>query len=660
MPGKVNPTQAEALTMVCAQVMGNDAAVGFAGSQGHFELNVFKPVIAYNVLQSMQLLGDAAASFTDNCVVGIEADEERIAKLMWESLMLVTALAPTIGYDNATKVAKTAHKNGTTLKEEAIRLGFVDEETFDRVVQPERDAGAEALTAPGDAMAWQGRRESTNIEDRRGGGGMGRPAGFGGIGAAHRDAASASSSASTCRRCSAPGGGQVATDSAPAGPNRSTTRPRTSSRWCWPRPRTSGASSSSSRTCSTPSRSWCSSPAQTSSACGFAQSAMGPFYCPNDQTVYLDTDFFRVMEQQLGSRGDFAKAYVIAHEVGHHVQDELGAARAGQRPARPGRASGSRTRSRSGSSCRPTAMPGSGRSRCSERLKLTEADIKSALDTAARIGDDALQRASQGRVVPDSFTHGSSEQRQNWFYRGFKSGDPDQCDTFSARTSEAWASSSTCARPASSVPRDEARREAPRRRPAAASRRGRAAAGARPSWSGGALDAHRRDDPGDLRLAGRPEKHSLTLHGHRTSVSLEPEFWRAFRTIAAAEGRPINDLAAEIDAARAQRRGGSPRRSACTCSPGTRGEASLTGRHRVADRHDLRPLDAAHPRELPQPRLHRVAVGNPVGVQDLEPDRAGADPDSRLVEDLGDAGREAVAEQQHPPEDLRPPQLARR
>ncbi len=136
MPGKVNPTQVEALTQVCAQVMGNDAAVGFAGSQGHFELNVYKPMMAYNVLQSMQLLGDASVTFTDNCVVGIEADEERISKLMWESLMLVTALAPEIGYDNATKVAKTAHKNRTTLREEAINLGFVDGETFDRVVQP--------------------------------------------------------------------------------------------------------------------------------------------------------------------------------------------------------------------------------------------------------------------------------------------------------------------------------------------------------------------------------------------------------------------------------------------------------------------------------------------------------------------------------------------
>ena len=137
MPGKVNPTQCEALTQVCAHVLGNDAAVGFAGSQGHFELNVYKPMIAYNVLQSMQLLGDAAKAFTDNCVLGIQADRNRIDKLMRESLMLVTALAPEIGYDNATKVAKTAHKNGTTLKHEAISLGFVDEATFDRVVRPE-------------------------------------------------------------------------------------------------------------------------------------------------------------------------------------------------------------------------------------------------------------------------------------------------------------------------------------------------------------------------------------------------------------------------------------------------------------------------------------------------------------------------------------------
>ncbi|MEL7025829.1 MAG: class II fumarate hydratase [Pseudomonadota bacterium] len=141
MPGKVNPTQCEAMTQVCAHVIGNDAAVGFAGSQGHFELNVYKPMMAYNVLQSMQLLGDAASAFTDNCVAGIEPDTDRIDQLMRESLMLVTALAPEIGYDNATTVAKTAHKNRTTLKEEAIGLGFVDEETFDRVVRPETMIG---------------------------------------------------------------------------------------------------------------------------------------------------------------------------------------------------------------------------------------------------------------------------------------------------------------------------------------------------------------------------------------------------------------------------------------------------------------------------------------------------------------------------------------
>ncbi len=137
MPGKVNPTQCEALTMVCTQVMGNNTAVSFAGSQGHFELNVYKPVIGYNVLQSIRLLADSAVSFTDNCVIGIKANEDNIAALMARSLMLVTALAPTIGYDNATTVAKTAHKNGTTLREEAVGLGFVTEEEFDAVVRPE-------------------------------------------------------------------------------------------------------------------------------------------------------------------------------------------------------------------------------------------------------------------------------------------------------------------------------------------------------------------------------------------------------------------------------------------------------------------------------------------------------------------------------------------
>ena len=137
MPGKVNPTQSEALTQVCVQVMGNDAAVGIAGSQGHFELNVYKPVIVYNVLQSIKLLGDAVNSFTENCLLGISADKERIEKLLGQSLMLVTALAPEIGYDKAAEVAKSAHERGTTLREEAVRLGFVSESEFDRIVRPE-------------------------------------------------------------------------------------------------------------------------------------------------------------------------------------------------------------------------------------------------------------------------------------------------------------------------------------------------------------------------------------------------------------------------------------------------------------------------------------------------------------------------------------------
>ena len=121
--------------------MGNNAAMTFAGSQGHFELNVYNPMMSYNLLQSIQLLGDVADSFTERMLMGIQANKPRIQKLMQESLMLVTALAPTIGYDNATKVAKTAHKNGTTLKQEAIALGFVDEDTFDRVVRPEQMIG---------------------------------------------------------------------------------------------------------------------------------------------------------------------------------------------------------------------------------------------------------------------------------------------------------------------------------------------------------------------------------------------------------------------------------------------------------------------------------------------------------------------------------------
>ena len=143
MPGKVNPTQCEAVTMVCCQIFGNHTAMTVAGSQGHFELNVYKPAMAQCMLQSIRLMADVARSFTEHCVSGIRADEKRIHDLMERSLMLVTALAPKIGYDNAAKVAKTAHANGTTLKEEAVRLGFVSAAEFDSLVQPDN------MTHPG-------------------------------------------------------------------------------------------------------------------------------------------------------------------------------------------------------------------------------------------------------------------------------------------------------------------------------------------------------------------------------------------------------------------------------------------------------------------------------------------------------------------------------
>ncbi len=138
MPGKVNPTQCEALTMVCAHVLGAQGGLSFAGASGHFELNVFKPMMAYTLLQSVRLLADASRSFTDKCVVGLEPNRTRIQELMERSLMLVTALAPEIGYDRATAIAKKAHADGTTLREAALALGYVDEATFDRVVRPER------------------------------------------------------------------------------------------------------------------------------------------------------------------------------------------------------------------------------------------------------------------------------------------------------------------------------------------------------------------------------------------------------------------------------------------------------------------------------------------------------------------------------------------
>jgi len=141
MPGKVNPTQSEAMTMVCAQVVGNHTTISYAGSSGHLELNVFKPVIVYNLLQSIRLLADAGRSFTENCVVGIEANHERIAQLLNNSLMLVTALNPVIGYDNAARIAKKAHQDGLTLKQAAIELNLLTAEEFDRAVRPENMLG---------------------------------------------------------------------------------------------------------------------------------------------------------------------------------------------------------------------------------------------------------------------------------------------------------------------------------------------------------------------------------------------------------------------------------------------------------------------------------------------------------------------------------------
>jgi len=138
MPGKVNPTQCEAMTMVCAHIFGNNAALTFAGSQGHFELNVFNPVMAYNFLQSVKLMADAAISFTDHCVAGIEPRRDNIQKGVDNSLMLVTALNARLGYDNCAKIAKTAHKNGTTLRHEAVSGGYLSDEEFTALVRPEK------------------------------------------------------------------------------------------------------------------------------------------------------------------------------------------------------------------------------------------------------------------------------------------------------------------------------------------------------------------------------------------------------------------------------------------------------------------------------------------------------------------------------------------
>jgi len=274
-------------------------------------------------------------------------------------------------------------------------------------------------------MRWQGRRESSNIEDRRGRG-MGRTAGVGGIGMVIVLLVGIFFGVDLSPLLGP--GGVVPTDSAPSGPNVvddeqerfvAVVLGQTEDVWK-PRFQAAGMQYSEPKLVLFNG--------QVPSACGLAQSAMGPFYCPNDQAVYLDMDFFRVMEEQLGSRGDFAKAYVIAHEVGHHVQDEQGILE---------RMNAMRARSSERQSneysvrveLQADCYAGVWAHDSQEAFQLTDADIRSALDTAARIGDDALQRASQGYVVPDSFTHGTSQQRQEWFYRGFSSGDDAQCET---------------------------------------------------------------------------------------------------------------------------------------------------------------------------------------------------------------------------------------
>lgn len=283
-------------------------------------------------------------------------------------------------------------------------------------------------------MEWRGRRESSNIEDRRGGGGGGGPIRIGGIGVIVVLLVGAFFGIDTSGLLDDGSGGGYQ-QSAGSGPNTvddeteqfvSVVLAQTEDVW-GPMFQQSGL------TYTDPKLVLFSG--VTRSACGAAQSAMGPFYCPNDKKVYLDTDFFRVMRQQLGGGGEFAQAYVIAHEVGHHVQDELGVL--SQVNTQRGRVSEAASNALSvkvelQADCYAGLWAKQSGARGAQGLVLSDADIRSALDTAAAIGDDALQKASQGYAVPDSFTHGTSKQRQEWFYRGYKTGDPGQCDTFSA------------------------------------------------------------------------------------------------------------------------------------------------------------------------------------------------------------------------------------
>lgn len=291
-------------------------------------------------------------------------------------------------------------------------------------------------------MRWRGRRTSSNVEDRRGGrrivfGGRGgrrtglRGAGIGGAGLVIVLLIGLVFGVDVTPLLD-PGGGTVTTQ-APSGPNRiddeteefvSVVLAETEQVW-------GRIFGNSGATYAEPTLVLYSG--VTSSACGAAQSAVGPFYCPADQRIFLDTDFFRVMEERLGGGGDFAAAYVIAHEVGHHVQQETGTL---------GEANDARAQMPEAEANAVSVMielqadcyAGIWARAARERLAIDRDDIAEALATAAAIGDDALQMQSRGVVVPDSFTHGTSEQRQRWFTRGFASGDPSECDTFAAES----------------------------------------------------------------------------------------------------------------------------------------------------------------------------------------------------------------------------------
>ncbi len=286
-------------------------------------------------------------------------------------------------------------------------------------------------------MQWRGKRTSRNVEDRRrsGGGGSGLRIGGGGgmgIGATIIVLLIGAYFGVDVSSFLGGAGGPVATQQAPSGPNSidddeeafvATILAETEEVW-------TGIFAASGQgyapTTLVLYR------GGTSSACGSAQAAMGPFYCPGDRRVYLDTDFFRVMEQQLQAGGEFANAYVIAHEVAHHVQNLTGVL--GEVNAQRQRVSESASNALSVRvELQADCYAGVWAHAAAERLSLTDADIRQALATAARIGDDALQRAAGGRVVPDSFTHGSSDQRQRWFFTGYRDGDPARCDTFSAQ-----------------------------------------------------------------------------------------------------------------------------------------------------------------------------------------------------------------------------------